>query len=229
MEDQKHIESQTEGEGTQDAPQDTTEVTPVPNAAPVQETIDPPKANENLEQGKGTESREEVEEKEDAQNIDQTLENSNPSNTAGENDGKDQDIHIKEKTEDDVDGLKNPIEKFRDNIKERKWWCLFFYGLLIVACLVGVGLITRAFICDCENVTTNKYASVLLYALLFLLIVVAGVLVYFQAKTNRKYNAALNRLELLLTRMSIKKEQTTVFANIDRELQLIARILESSN
>lgn len=211
MENQKHKESQPESKKTQNASQAPTVVTSEPNAAPVQDKKDLKKENENSEQGEEPASRENVEEKEDSQNIVKTSENHNPRNTAGENDGKDQNIHSKEKTEVDVDGLKNPIEKFRDSIKERKWCCFFFYGLLIVACLVGVGLITRAFICDCENVTTNKYASVLLYALLFLLIVVAGALVYFQAKTNRKYNAALNRLELLLTRMSIKKDRTTFF------------------
>lgn len=233
MEEQKHTETQQEGEESQGTTQVTEIDMPTPNATPTKEK----KEEETLFEGDGTVAGVENTKEEDLQNNVQIPENPNLNNQSGSGDSgddgkggvKDNDTHAKEDKKVDWDGLKKTVEACQNKIETKKRWSNFVYGVLIIACLVVIGLITRAFICDCENVTTNKYASFLLYGLLFVLIVVTGCLSYILAKSYRKYNTVLSRLELLVTRMLIKKDKSTVFADIDRELQLVARILESEN
>lgn len=237
MEEQKHTEKQQGGEELQGTPQVTEIVPPTPEAIPTQEKKEPeievevPKNEDETALGAGNTKEG------SSQNNVQIPENPNLNNQSGSGDSSDDgkggvkgnDTPAKEEKEVDWDGLKKNVESCQNKIETKKRWSNFVYGVLIITCLVAICLITRAFICDCENITTNKYASILLYGLLFVLIVVTGCLSYILAKSYRKYNAALSRLELLVTRMLIKKDQSTVFANIDRELQLVARILESEN
>ena len=233
MEEQKHTETQQEGEESQGTTQVTEIDMPTPNATPTQEK----KEEKTHFEGDGTVAGVENTKEEDLQNNVQIPENPNLNNQSGSgdsgNDGKGgvkgNDTPAKEEKEVDWDGLKKTVKACQNKIETKKRWSNFVYGVLIIVCLVVICLITRAFICDCENVTTNKYASFLLYGLLFVLIVVTGCLSYILAKSYRKYNTVLSRLELLVTRMLIKKDKSTVFADIDRELQLVARILESEN
>lgn len=128
----------------------------------------------------------------------------------------------------DWEGVKNQIDTYKETIEGKKCCCMIGHIILIAACLVMVGLITRAFICNCENILTNNRAGILLFGLFLLLILFAGMLIYHLVKSTRKYYSALNRLELLKTRIILKKDKTTYLTDIDRELQLIARILEST-
>lgn len=128
----------------------------------------------------------------------------------------------------DWEGVKNQIDTYKETIEGKKCCCMIGHIILIAACLVMVGLITRAFICNCENILTNNRAGILLFGLFLLLILSAGMLIYHLVKSKKKYYSALNRLELLKTRIILKKDKTTYLIDIDRELQLIARILEST-
>lgn len=121
------------------------------------------------------------------------------------------------------------IDKYQETIETKKCYCMISHIILIAACLVLVGLIIRAFVCDCENITNNNHASILFFGLFVLLLLTAGGLVYHFMRSNNKYDSVLNRLEILKTRIGLKKDKSTYLTDIDRELQLVARILESSN
>lgn len=132
----------------------------------------------------------------------------------------------------DLSKLILEVEKYKKEKEEKRNKCVGWKLFLIVVCLIGVVCITRAFICDCEKITENVYAIVILYGLLALFIIGALLLSYLLVSCKRRYDLAINRLELLVTRLKIKndnKNKSTIISDIDRELQLIARILETTH
>lgn len=123
----------------------------------------------------------------------------------------------------------NPVGGFLTCVKKKKRRFAFWHIIITLLCVIGVYLITRAIVCDCEKVTQNVYAMVLLCALWFLLLVVATVFTYLIIKSNSRYNAAINRLEILKVRLMLNEGNANSITDIDRELQLVARILETEN
>lgn len=120
----------------------------------------------------------------------------------------------------------NPFSDYLTRIKKKKCGFAIWHIIFVLLCLAGVCVITRAIVCDCDNVTQNIYALVLMCTLWLLLIVVAVVFTYLIIRSNCRYNAAISRLEILETRLKVNEGKQNSIADIDRELQLIARILE---
>lgn len=134
-----------------------------------------------------------------------------------------------EKTNINWEEVDQRIDSYKSTIEGKKCCSIILHIIGIILCLVGIGLITKAIYCDCEDVTQNTYALVLLFGLFVILLVTVVFLSYFMVKANRRYCSALIRLEILVTRMNLKKDETTIISDIDHEFQLIARILESLN
>lgn len=132
----------------------------------------------------------------------------------------------------DLSKLSQEVESYKKGIEEKRKNSVGWKRFLILICLIGVVCITRAFICDCENITENVYAIVILCGLLILLIIGATLLSFLLVSYKRRYDLAINRLELLITRLKLKNEEknkSTIISDIDRELQLVARIMEFKN
>lgn len=121
----------------------------------------------------------------------------------------------------------NPVTDYLNYVKKKKCGSVFWHIIIVLLCLAGVYLITRAIVCDCENVTQNIFALVLMYMLWLLLIIMAMVFTCLIIRSNSRYNMAINRLELLKTRLKVNESMQNIIADVDRELQLIARILET--
>lgn len=102
------------------------------------------------------------------------------------------------------------------------------YLFLILLCLGGVTVLTLVMF-GVLGVQLNVYSKMLIYGLMLLLIAAIVVLSYMFTTSNRRYSAAINRLDLLITRIGLMDNKSKLFMDVDRELQLIARLLESSN
>lgn len=66
-------------------------------------------------------------------------------------------------------------------------------------------------------------------SLWLLLIVVVVLFTYLIIISIRRYNADISCLEILETRLNVNEGKQNSIADIDRELQLVARILESEH
>jgi hypothetical protein len=102
------------------------------------------------------------------------------------------------------------------------------YLFLILLCFGGVVVLTLVMFGVWE-MQLNVYSTVLIYGLMLLLIVATVVLSYMLTISNRRYSAAITRLDLLITRIVFMNNNSKLLMDVDRELQLIARLLESSN
>lgn len=101
------------------------------------------------------------------------------------------------------------------------------YVFLILLCFGGVAVLTLVMFGVWE-VQLNVYSTILIYGLMLLLIAAIVVLSYMLTTSNRRYSAAITRLDLLITRIGFMNNNSKLLMNVDRELQLIARILETN-
>ena len=123
------------------------------------------------------------------------------------------------------------IKKLKDH--KYTWDCdrccnTIKYLFLIVLCLGVVSVLTLVMLGVWE-VQLNVYSTVLIYGLMLLLVIAMVVLSYMLTVSNRRYSAAISRLDLLITRIGFIDNNSKLLMDVDRELQLIARLLESSN
>lgn len=102
------------------------------------------------------------------------------------------------------------------------------YLFLILLCFGGVVVLTLVMFGVWE-MQLNVYSTVLIYGLMLLLIVATVVLSYMLTISNQRYSAAITRIDLLITRIEFMNNNSKLLMDVDRELQLIARLLESSN
>lgn len=228
-EENKPIEPQLEGGDCQvkNPTEKVDDIVPEKVTPPEYSEEVPNEVNQNTEDQDGDKETEEGNNMNGDSNQDgnnETTNNNDHNGDPGEGPSENDCIDLS-KLSQEVESYKKGIEKKRKN---SVGWKLF----LIVVCLIGVVCITRAFICDCEKITENVYAIVILYGLLILLIIGAALLSYLLVSCKHRYDLAINRLELLISRLKIKndnKNKSTIISDIDRELQLIARIYEHTN
>lgn len=119
------------------------------------------------------------------------------------------------------------ITSYQKKIKRGKLWRVISLFLLLTACLSGVVAMTLVIIGVLGNVDKNIFAIILLYGLILILIAVIACISYGLVTSCQRYNNAINRLNSLITRYDIMNDNTRDNSNLDRDLQLISRLLES--
>ena len=112
-------------------------------------------------------------------------------------------------------------------IKRGKLWRVISFSLLLTVCLSGVVVMTLVIMGVWGNVEIDMFVIILLYGLILILIAVMACLSYGFITSCQRYNNAINRLNSLITRYDIMNDNTMVNSNLDRDLQLISRLLES--
>lgn len=146
---------------------------------------------------------------------------------------KPEDKKDKEQEEDKRNEIKadDVIKKLNDNkcTLYRDKCCNYIKHLfLILLCLGGV-IVLSLLMFGVLKVQLNTYSTILIYGLMLILVVAIVALSYMLTTSNRRYSAAIIRLDLLITRIGFKNNGSKMLTDVDRELQLITRILESSN
>lgn len=201
----------------------------------IPENVTPPEhpEEEQNEDDQNTEDKDGDKETEEGDNI------NGDSNQDGNNETTDNNDHNGDPGEEpsenhciDLSKLSQEVESYKKGIEKKRKNSIGWKRFLILICLIGVVCITRAIVCDCEKITEKVYAIVILYGLLVLLITGVALLSYLLVSYKHRYDLAINRLELLITRLKLKndaKNKSTIISDIDRELQLIAKIMESKN
>lgn len=144
-----------------------------------------------------------------------------PAQNTGKNDGE---------MADTKDMMVDVIKTFRGKLARRCFWWSLIRLIVVALCITCIAFITGVLLGWRVNYKVNEaiYGILLLFFIL-LLILVAGYVCYRMVVSCSRYRCALARLDLLMTRLQINKEKGTVQSNIDHELQLVARILETSN
>lgn len=229
-EEQKSTELQQDNDNIQNSVTPTKEEDDSPMEKSTQGSIDTLKKNGDVEppEEKGDGDNDGVEPKEEAQPAEEKNDARKPQNNV-EPESKNS-LNLKEGkgnkiTHEDIikklNGQKCALDCDRccNTIK---------YLFLIVLCLGGISVLTLVLL-DVWEVQLNVYSSVLIYGLILLLVMTTVVLSYMLTVSNRRYSAAIFRLDLLITRIGFMENNSKLLADVDRELQLIARLLESSN
>lgn len=123
--------------------------------------------------------------------------------------------------------IQEVIASYQKKIKHGKLWRVISFFMLMISCLSGVVAMTLVILGVWGNVGNNMFAIILLYGLILILIAVMTCLSYRFITSCLRYNNAINRLNSLITRYDIMNNKTIVNLNLDRDLQLISRLLES--
>lgn len=123
--------------------------------------------------------------------------------------------------------IQEVIASYQKKIKHGKLWRVISFFMLMILCLSGVVAMTLVILGVWGNVGNNMFAIILLYGLILILIAVMTCLSYRLITSCLRYNNAINRLNSLITRYDIMNNKTMVNLNLDRDLQLISRLLES--
>ena len=119
------------------------------------------------------------------------------------------------------------MTSYQKKIKRGKLWRVISFSLLLTVCLSGVVVMTLVIMGVWGNVEIDMFVIILLYGLILILIAVMACLSYGFITSCQRYNNAINRLNSLITRYDIMNDNTMVNSNLDRDLQLISRLLES--
>lgn len=123
--------------------------------------------------------------------------------------------------------IQEVITSYQKKIKRGKLWRVISVFLLMIVCLSGVVAMTLVIMGVWGDVGQSKLVIILLYGLILILIAVMACLSYGLVTSCLRYNNAINRLNSLITRYDIMNNKTMVNLNLDRDLQLISRLLES--
>ena len=123
--------------------------------------------------------------------------------------------------------IQEVITSYQKKIKRGKLWRVISLFLLMIVCLSGVVAMTLVIMGVWGDVGQSKLVIILLYGLILILIAVMACLSYGLITSCLRYNNAINRLNSLITRYDIMNNKTMVNLNLDRDLQLISRLLES--
>lgn len=123
--------------------------------------------------------------------------------------------------------IQEVIASYQKKIKHGKLWRVISLFLLMIVCLSGVLAMTLVIMGVWGDVGQSKLVIILLYGLILILIAVMACLSYGLITSCLRYNNAINRLNSLITRYDIMNNKTMVNLNLDRDLQLISRLLES--
>lgn len=124
--------------------------------------------------------------------------------------------------------MEQQISEYRRKIRNQRNWGIVFrvFALLLCVSVFAFAITMIAGWCDQLKVEDN-FSKVIIIIMMVILLLVATIVGYGLPKNRRKYNAALARLDLLILRLKINEDMNMSMADINRELQLIARILET--
>jgi ABC-type transport system involved in cytochrome bd biosynthesis fused ATPase/permease subunit len=128
---------------------------------------------------------------------------------------------------EDMKGKQEVITSYQKKIKRGKLWRVISLFLLLTACLSGVVAMTLVIMGVWGTVKKDMPVIILLYGFILILIAVMACLSYWLVKSCQRYNNAISRLNALITRYNIMNDNAMVNSNLDRDLQLISRLLES--
>lgn len=104
-----------------------------------------------------------------------------------------------------------------------------FRTVAILLCAAAIVLALMAVVGWCDQLKVEgTFSKVLLISMMAVSLLVATILGYGMTNNRRRYNTALARLDSLDLRMKINDDMNMSTAEINRELQLIARILETN-
>lgn len=126
--------------------------------------------------------------------------------------------------------MKDTLKKY----KRQMWWWGFLRNALrfvgVILCFAGV----FAIIClllgvfkkiEVEGITLTM--KLFLYLLIAVFVVIPVYLIQKMVVTSTRCRKALARLDLLIIRLELQLDNELTTTQIDRELQLVARIFES--
>ncbi len=143
---------------------------------------------------------------------------------------EDEEPPLRDDKRDDIK-KENVIEelcKYKSSLDCDKFCNILKFLVLILLSLSGIVLLVLVKF-GVWNVKMNRSTIVLIYGLILLFIVATIILSFMLTTSNRRYGSAINRLDLLITRIGFMKNESKMLLDVHRELQLIARILELSN
>lgn len=121
------------------------------------------------------------------------------------------------------------IKTFRRKLARRCFLWNILRFIVVALCVSCIAFITGVLLGWCDNYKVNEDVyGILLIFFILLLILVTGYVSYRMVESRSRYRCALTRIDLLMTRLQINKEKDTEISNIDHELQLVVRILETS-
>ena len=124
----------------------------------------------------------------------------------------------------------NGIKSLIDNLTKKKRTIIVGYVFLMLLFVLVVALMARALIKLHELLILSEIPYVLLlFAVLF---VCFAIMVYLALKVLvicQRYQSAINRLDILLSRLNLGMNEQSKEFLIDNELKMIARILEEKS
>ena len=104
-----------------------------------------------------------------------------------------------------------------------------FRTVAILLCAAAIVLALMAVVGWCDQLKVEgTFSKVLLITIMAVLLAVAAIVGLNMLKNRRRFNVALARLDSLILRLEINDDKNMTTAAINRELQLIARILETN-
>ena len=128
----------------------------------------------------------------------------------------------------EIGGMIQQISDYRRKIRNQRNWGLIFRTVAISLCAAAIVLALMAVVGWCDQLKVEgTFSKVLLITIMAVLLVVAAIVGLYMLKNRRRFNVALARLDSLILRLEINDDKDMTTAAINRELQLIARILET--
>lgn len=131
----------------------------------------------------------------------------------------------------DLELIKQHTGRFRNKMNFKYYAGVAFRLLVILFCIASIAVIMYAIMGvqdDFKTDTNNVLAIILLVFLIMVFLAFAGFMVHRMIVVGRRYRAALDRLALWDLRLSLNQDNDLSSSKLERELQIIARILESN-
>lgn len=128
----------------------------------------------------------------------------------------------------EIGGMEQMICDHRRKIRNQRNWGIVFRTITLLLCASAVVLALTAIVGWYDQLKVeDTFSKVLLITMMAVLLVVAAIVGLNMLKNRRRFNVALTRLDSLILRLEINDDKNMTTAAINRELQLITRILET--
>lgn len=119
------------------------------------------------------------------------------------------------------------VEVYRQKISCKLTCYIIIRVAIVVLCLVCAGFLTYYVGGFSKQVQINTFGEILMVGFIALAIILAGFIIYRMPLNCRRFQTVLVRLDALILRDKMAKQGGDPVTNLDRELQMIVRILES--
>lgn len=134
----------------------------------------------------------------------------------------------RKKSNDASDSVKGCVRRYKKTVRFHYYTSVFLKLCLIVACLLGIIVITCSITGYCERLFVDGlFAKILLVFLLLVLLCTIGFVVNRLVVVGNRYRSVFSRLDVLLLRLDLDLEKDSQTSMLEKELQLITRTLES--